>query len=84
MVCRAGESTDSAGVSDIAGRANALSARNDLVVSTGVAVALIVKQLIALALTDAERSLRDLSLRTRATISVVDGASGANSADTVD
>lgn len=62
------ESTDTAVVERVAGGTDTITVGDDLVGSTGVTVAIAVKNFITLALTYTVESLHDLSLRTAAGI----------------
>lgn len=63
------KSANAATVSGVAILADALNTRDDLVGCAGIAVAVAVKKFVALALTDAERTLKNFALRTSARVS---------------
>jgi hypothetical protein len=84
LVSTAGKDTNTARVKIVSSAAYASTIRDNLVEAASVAVALPVQELIALALTDAERSLGNLSLWAGASVAVIDSATRADGANTID
>ena len=64
-----GKGADTATVPGVALLAGALDTRDDLVGSTGEAVAVAIEKFVALALADAERALKNFALGTSARVS---------------